>query len=102
MFCFLQWEYLTITRTWCQRQWLIAQVVEQVMHIQGSSVQSPSLRNGNNTTNTTNNTTLQLMQQFIVTKVNGGSVVGIDKFILKMHLPIRDGLRAVHNDQLVY
>ena len=45
-----------------------------------------------------NNTTLLL----IVTQVNGGSVVGMDKYILKMHLQIGDALRTLHNDQLVY
>ena len=34
--------------------------------------------------------------------MNGGSVVGIDKKILKMHLQIGDDLRTVHNAQLVY
>ena len=42
------------------------------------------------------------MKQLIVTQVNGGSVVGIDKQILKMHLQIGDDLSTVHNAQLVY
>ena len=33
--------------------------------------------------------------------MNGGSVVGTDKKILKMHLLIGDDLRTVHNAQLV-
>ena len=34
--------------------------------------------------------------------MNGGSIVGIDKYILKMNLQIGDDLRIVRNDKLVY
>ena len=34
--------------------------------------------------------------------MNGGSVVGIYKLILKVHFQIGDDLRTVHNAQLVY
>ena len=34
--------------------------------------------------------------------MNGGSVVGINKFMLKKHLQIGDDLRTVHNAQLAY
>ena len=34
--------------------------------------------------------------------MNGGIVLGIAKYILKMHLKIGDDLRTVHNAQLVY
>ena len=59
------------------------------------SRQGPSLR-------IWNNLTMRLMQQIIVTQVNGGSIVGINKQAFKMHLQIGDDLRTVHNDQLVY
>ena len=34
--------------------------------------------------------------------MNGGSIVGIDNKILKVHMQIGDDLRTVHNAQLVY
>ena len=54
------------------------------------SCQGPSLR-------IRNKTTLQLMQQLIVTQVNGGSIVGINKEKLKIHLQIGDNLRTIHS-----
>ena len=37
-----------------------------------------------------------------MTQVNGGSAVGIDKKILKMHLQIVVNLRTIYNDELVH
>ena len=33
--------------------------------------------------------------------MNGGSIVGINKYIFKIYLQIGDDLRTIHNDQLV-